>query len=735
MSKYENLSKEELLQLVEKQEKELKNKKYGLVWDSEREPEQVVLDCENNLPILKRVKGKEIRTNNEDDNILIEGDNYHALTVLNYTHKEKIDVIYIDPPYNTGGSKEWKYNDRFVDINDGYRHSKWLNFLEKRLNIAKNLLSQDGIIFVSIDDNEVAQLKQLMNQTFDEDNFIGIFIRKTKSITSDVKAGLNIQHEYCLCYSKNIDKIKLSGSKKTFANYSNTDNDPRGVWTSSDPTAMDDGRKNKNTDEIINPYTGKRDLPGSGRRWRFNQDGFKKLVIEKRIVFKKIHNENERGFILKRYKNELSSEYNVAQSLFGENKYLNQVATKEQAIIFGKKVFDFPKPVNYIKDLLSITNFKKDDPIILDFFAGTGTTAHAILELNKEDEGKRKFILCTNNENKICEEITYPRIEKVINGYEFKGKDKTTLFEKKLTWTNFSNKADEINNQIEEIIEVNSDKYDKIENKIENGILKITGIKNIDGKKEGLGGNLQYFKTSFVKKTRNRDQVKVNLTRKCTEMICVKENIFNEEAAEEDFKLFSSNKKDKYLCVYYNFIDDSFDNFLNKLKEINGKKIIYMFSLENKVDKALFKGITNFTIEAIPQKILDVYKQLIKMNIPEKKEIVFVELNKANKKIFEENEKDDGARILRIVLHKTIQNIAQSNGINIFNEKGKEEKISKLNDTIKNKNVFTQVEWEENKTYLTIGNNAAHGEYDEYELKNVKQFYKHVQTLLDNFGL
>ena len=131
MADYSTYSKKELLKLIAKQEKELKAKKYGLVWDAGREPEQVVLDCENNLPVLKRIKSKEIRTDDSEDNILIEGDNYHALTVLNYTHKEKIDVIYIDPPYNTG-NKDFIYNDRYVDKEDGYRHSKWLNFIDRK---------------------------------------------------------------------------------------------------------------------------------------------------------------------------------------------------------------------------------------------------------------------------------------------------------------------------------------------------------------------------------------------------------------------------------------------------------------------------------------------------------------------------------------------------------------------------------------------------------------------------
>ena len=234
--------------------------------------------------------------------------------------------------------------------------------------------------------------------------------------------------------------------------------------------------------------------------------------------------------------------------------------------------------------------------------------------MNKEDGGKRKFILCTNNENNICEEVTYPRINKVINGYKYEGKTKTNLFEKKITWTDFSKKANEIKEEIEELIEEHKDNFDKIEKKIEEGKINIVGIKDIKDKKEGLGGNLQYFKTGFVKKTKNRDQLKVNLTHQCTEMLCVKENIFNEEKAEEDYKIFSSNKKDKFLCIYYNFIDESFEQFIKEIKQIKEEKVIYMFSLDNTIDKDFFKGVKNYRIEPIPQNILDIYKQLVKMN-------------------------------------------------------------------------------------------------------------------------
>ena len=209
------------------------------------------------------------------------------------------------------------------------------------------------------------------------------------------------------------------------------------------------------------------------------------------------------------------------------------------------------KPTRLIKKLIDL--YKDNLNItVLDFFAGSGTTGHALLDMNNDDKGKRKFILCTNNEEKICTDFCYPRIKNVISGH---------------------------------------------------------------GNNKKLGGNLQYFQTNFVKKTNNRDQVKLNLTHECTEMLCVKEGIFNIEKEKEDFKIFSSNKKDKFLCIYYNFIEDSFKDFLKEIRKLEGKKHIYIFSLDNKVDEGLFFGIKDLTIETIPQKILDIYKQLVRLNI------------------------------------------------------------------------------------------------------------------------
>ena len=178
-SNYSDWPKEDLVKEIKKLKK---RKKYGLVWDEEKTKEKFDKDSENKLPILKEVKSKEIQTDgNTLTNILIEGDNYHVLSVLNYTHKGKIDVIYIDPPYNIG--KEFRYNDRLVDLEDAYRHSKWLSYMRKRLVLAKNLLKKSGVIFISIDDNEQARLKILCDEIFGEENFIANIIWK-KNVSS-----------------------------------------------------------------------------------------------------------------------------------------------------------------------------------------------------------------------------------------------------------------------------------------------------------------------------------------------------------------------------------------------------------------------------------------------------------------------------------------------------------------------------------------------------------------------
>jgi len=204
---YTNWDKKDLIKEIEQLRK---RKKYGLVWEDK--PENVVEQCKTELPVLEEVKSKEIITAPDKPvNLLIEGDNYHALSVLNYTHKGKIDVIYIDPPYNTG-NKDFVYNDQYVDKEDAYRHSKWVSFMSKRLELAKSLLSKDGIIFISIDDNELAQLKLLCDEIFSENNFVSLNVVEsgevfgTKAAHAD-KTFVKVK-DYVLVYTKNKGALK-----------------------------------------------------------------------------------------------------------------------------------------------------------------------------------------------------------------------------------------------------------------------------------------------------------------------------------------------------------------------------------------------------------------------------------------------------------------------------------------------------------------------------------------------
>lgn len=571
---FSKLSKEELLKLVEKQEAELDAKKYGLVWDREREPEQVVLDCENNLPILKRIAKKEIRTDESDDNILIQGDNYHILTVLNYTHKQKIDVIYIDPPYNTGKAKEWVYNDKFIDENDIYRHSKWLNMMEKRLELSKNLLKKNGIIFISIDDNEVAQLKILCNKIFGEMNFIANFVWNQKITGGHDSVFINTVHEYVLCYSKDKNRCRLNKdiSSKEYPLFDSLKNKFYkwdSLWTVSHgytpncdyPIIAKDGTK-------VFPWMchkDKKKVKGMAR-WFWSKETYEKQKQE--LLVKK-----DKKNSYKVYKKVFASGEKPFQSLFLREEVggtSNGKVVLEE--IFGEiKQFDNPKSVLLMKKIFQIASDKKS--VILDFFAGSGTTGHAILALNKEDDGNRKFILCTNNdlngagsdlaeknpnEDKekfgICQRVTYPRLEKVIKGYN----------------------------------------------------------KNGDGEwVDGLGGNLQYYKTDLIPVGRIdniNDKQRHELTKKAGQMIAIKENTFEEVEICEWYQIFENKNKTRKTAIYFRENTDKFDELVNKIK--NTKTALYIFSY-GEIDKKLFTYLgKNIRVEDIPEPILDIYKEI-----------------------------------------------------------------------------------------------------------------------------
>ena len=343
-------------------------------------------------------------------NLYLEGDNFEVLKLIQESYLGKVKMIYIDPPYNTG--KDFVYRDNFTASKSDYEeemglrdeeenklfkntdsngrfHSDWLSMMYERLLVSRDLLKDDGVIFISIDDNEVHNLRKICDEVFGESNFVGEIIRKTKSMTGDDGNGFNLQHENLVMYSKNKKQIILCGEEKDFKNYKNPDNDLSGDWTSGDPSAKSGG--DSTFFEIINPNTQQIDLPPNGRYWAFSKGSLSEYIRKGRIKFKKEIKKGERGFIFKRYKNELQSLYNPVNSLFSiENDFMNQNGTKELKEIFTKEYFENPKPIQFIKKLLQYTTNKND--IVLDFFSGSATTAHAVMQLNAEDQGSRKYI-------------------------------------------------------------------------------------------------------------------------------------------------------------------------------------------------------------------------------------------------------------------------------------------------------------------------------------------------------
>ncbi|MCH5250391.1 MAG: site-specific DNA-methyltransferase [Lachnospiraceae bacterium] len=414
----EQHSDDESLIAINQIEKELVSKRYGLVWEEHEENVDVMM--RDNVPVFTEVPEREIIEAPEAGyNFLLEGDNLHSLHLLEKTHREKVDVIYIDPPYNTGG-KDFKYDDTFIDEKDGFRHSKWLSFMYERLNLARNLLKKSGVLFASIDDNEVSQLKLLCDEVFGANNFVGMILWKKKTNGNNM-GWLPPVHDYIICYAKSIDNIFDMGyeisEEESYEKYSNPDNDPRGPWTTTDLSANHKGPYFS----ITNPKTGEIFYPPEGRYWVFNESEVKKRIEDGRIIFGKSGNARpvqrvfakDRGFSKRK-----------AESWW-DKQAMNADATQELKDIFGvAKVFSHPKPSKLIQNIIAIACGKEGT--ILDFFAGSGTTAQAILELNQQDGGNRKFILCTNNENNICEDLTYQRIKTVITG---KRKDGTEYSE------------------------------------------------------------------------------------------------------------------------------------------------------------------------------------------------------------------------------------------------------------------------------------------------------------------
>jgi len=565
---YQNWSKVELIKEIKRLKK---RKKYGLVWEDK--PEEVVEMCKEKLPVVKEVKNKEIITDkNKPVNLLIEGDNYHALSVLNYTHEKKIDVIYIDPPYNTGSNK-WIYNNKYIDSEDEFRHSKWLSFMSKRLKLARNLLKDNGVIIVTIDDYEIHSLGLLMDEIFGEHNRMSILLIESNPRGRTSNAFFATSHEYYLFYGKNASKCKIENlplNEEQIAVFKHKDEISYyrllPLRKSGAASRHNDRPKqfypiyvNKNNLELsltklsndwieILPI----DESNEERVWKLGRVNCEKYIKSCDVIAEK----GRAGIRL--FQKDRIKLGRKPKTLWIDPKYDSSAhGTNLIAEILGKRnIFDYPKSLYAVIDSLKTIILRNKNALILDFFTGSGTTGHAVLELNKEDDGNRQFILCTNNENnngnsyKIAEDICYPRLKKVIEGY-----------------------------------------------------------KNLKGEwVEGLGGNLKYFKTDFVD-AEPTDKNKKKLTDQAIEMLCIKEGTFEIVLERTHFKIFKNNNHYAGIILDQLVIPE----FKKVIKDINGKFSIYVFSLSDETFDEEFSDIKQkIKLSPIPETILKVYRRIFK---------------------------------------------------------------------------------------------------------------------------
>ncbi len=543
MKKPEQMTPEELIT-------EIKNlrarKKYGLVWEDK--PEKVVTDCLQMLPVLVEDEKKVIdKKPNTPTNFIIEGDNYHSLSVLNYTHQSRFDVIYIDPPYNTG-AQDWKYNNKFVDDNDTYRHSKWISMMEKRLLLAKNLLKPNGVVIITIDDYEIQNISKLLEDLNAKSlGRVSICIkpegrRQSKYIMqaheyalfvswgNPTSRGLNVDFGLDFPEEDETSKFRWEGLMRRDAGREDRGSD---YWYPMYVTAESEiifERKSK-TDIELYPVNTK----GIERVWLWDRDRSINNLKDLKAVVR-----NGKATIY--YKRREMGRVKPTSFWYGSKYNANAYGTRLLQKVLPGCDFDFPKSLYSVLDCIDM--FLPENGLCLDYFAGSGTTGHAVLELNKSDKGNRTFILCTNNENGIAEDVTYPRIRNVISGY-----------------------ADV----------------------------------------EGIPANVRYFRTNFVKKDKVSDDTRRELVQRATEMICVKEDTFTKKYDNKKYKIYEN--AERVTGILYDL--DAIDDFKSKLSQLGKTCSIYVFSLTNETFGSDFADLSvKHKLTPIPESILEVYRKL-----------------------------------------------------------------------------------------------------------------------------
>ena len=509
------------------------HERFGLVWEEDAQPEQVITMAERLFPSLKPISELDIVGEvGRPTHYIIEGDNYHALTTLNITHRGRIDAIYIDPPYNTGQTG-LRYTDRTGGKTPTEKHSRWLSFMYHRLRLAKDLLTDDGALFISIDDREMAHLKLLCDGILSAKNFIGNFVWVNRTTPNDAANRFATDHEYILVYARQREHFRLKGVPKDLVKYVNRDDDPRGPWMPDNPSAASGTEKDRFP--IKNPHTGEVYYPPAGRYWAFAQRRVKEWTASGKLVFPE---EPGKKFLLKKYRAELKSDTKPASSLI--QGILTAQGTKELKQLFGTgSPMKYPKPVALLKYLLGLLD--KQNGIFMDFFAGSGTLGQAVIELNREDDGQRSFILCNNNENSICRDVLYPRIHKLVKGYTTAGTRTDVLYQKKLALRDLSGGSD-ILQQLDALAEQHQQDYDELRRSLKNGTVVLQGIRKDPASIAGSMDAVRYYRTLFLPPQDSR------IRQACADLIAFKEQAFVPVHVHMNFHAYRSASELVVIC-------------------------------------------------------------------------------------------------------------------------------------------------------------------------------------------
>jgi adenine-specific DNA-methyltransferase len=455
---------------------------------------------------LKVIADKSLPTKGQkpslDDNLIIHGDNLEALKALLPTHAGKVDCIFIDPPYNTG-NEGWCYNDNVrsplmnewlkksanpVDKEDLERHDKWLCMIWPRLNLLRELLSDEGLIFITLDDNEQHRFRLVLDEIFGDENFVATVIWQ-KRTSPDARKNLAAAHDYVFVYAKNLRKGKLTLNKVPLSAerveaFRNPDHDSRGEWASVDLTGQTGHATSDQFFDVKLP-SGRTIGPPDGRCWALAKRTFENLREDGRIWFGESGDNRPR---LKKFLSE--SEGGTVWTWWPyEECGSNEKAAQLLRDIIGKPVsFDNPKPVQLVQRIIDLAVDK--NALVLDSFAGSGTTAHAVLNANKKDNGNRRFILVECED--YAETLTAERVKRVINGYPYSGIQRHELYREKITWSTFEKEHTKVLDHVASIENLQGHEYDKISKQIKDGVLTVTGERKVQDTAPGLGGSFTY---------------------------------------------------------------------------------------------------------------------------------------------------------------------------------------------------------------------------------------------------